>query len=105
MRDRRYFVETHLCKLYRLQCLILRSRVYYYWVCVLIRFEASIFIFHTSTLKFQLLVDNVIRLSLGKLLINLSQVVKRTNTPLIPSHMRAAVQRAVVARKKIFSKE
>ena len=26
----------------------------------------------------------VIRLSLGKLVVNLSQVVKRTNTPLIP---------------------
>ena len=28
--------------------------------------------------------ESVIRLSLGKLLVNLLQVVKRTNTPLIP---------------------
>ena len=30
--------------------------------------------------------ESVIRLSLGKLLVNLLQVVKRTNAPLIPQH-------------------
>ena len=31
------------------------------------------------------------RLSLGKLLVNLSQLVKRTNTPLIPQHIHSAL--------------
>ena len=31
--------------------------------------------------------ESVVRLSLGKLLVNLVQVVKRTNTPLIPQHI------------------
>ena len=34
----------------------------------------------------------VIRLSLGKLVVNLLQVVKRTNTPLIPSQMASSLQ-------------
>ena len=36
------------------------------------------------------LMSSVIRLSLGKLWINLSQVVKRTNTPLIPKKMASS---------------
>ena len=34
--------------------------------------------------------ESVIRLSLGKLLVNLLQVVKRTNTPLIPQQMASS---------------
>ena len=34
--------------------------------------------------------DTVIRLSLGKLFVNLLQVVKRTNTPLIPWQMASS---------------
>ena len=40
-----------------------------------------------STVKLR---GSVIRLSLGKLLVNLLQVVKRTNTPLIPRQMASS---------------
>ena len=39
---------------------------------------------HPLALRSRYVQRSVIRLSLGKLLVNLSQVVKRTNTPLIP---------------------
>ena len=40
----------------------------------------------------------VIRLSLDKLLVNLLQMVKRTNTPLIPSQMASSTDHVFLGR-------
>ena len=42
--------------------------------------------------------DYVTSLSLGKLLVNLSQVVKRTNTPLIPWQMASSTDHGFLGR-------
>ena len=65
-------------------------RAFIFVLFAILLYSLMLDVAHTYTCMYYASMDiyvcmaNVIRLSLGKLLVNLLQVVKRTNTPLIP---------------------